>query len=190
MAEVTMSAFRGGILSVLSVVVVTVLMLGCSDDNCTNARPQPTVDNIWPNEDGRFWVYTETVNTWDPGYSDGGTMFDCDDSPPPLPSWNQIKASIDSHTSPEPTGTALALYTIAFAGDTTSQSGVSGQNLRESVAPQGARALEASRRCPISPLIARLFMARPDLRSTIEAKLTFDFTGPLGQGEVLSGARF
>ena len=170
-----MSGRGARLLLLLLVIVVAVVWFGCSGDKgagpgCT----QPTIDNIWPNEDGRFWAYKVTVNMWDDGGNVCETLYDCEDDPPPLPSWRRIEDLLDAHDIPEDVTTSNAMYRIAFAGDTTSMSGVTAQNLRESLDIPGRQAASAGSRCRIHPFVARLYMARPDLRRVIEDRFGLD----------------
>ncbi len=70
--------------------------------------------------------------------------------------------------------TTYASYGLAFAGDTTSMSGATGQNLRESLDLPGRQVANATGGSSISPLIARLYTARPDLRNVIEDRFSLD----------------
>lgn len=178
-----MFGYRGAFLLVLIIAVGAIIWPGCSDDKGTGSGARPAIDNIWPNEDGSFWTYGVTLNIWDDWDSPCDTPFDCDDDPPPLPSWNRIEALLDDHDIPDGMATTYASYGLTFAGDTISMSGVTGQNLRASLDLPGSRVAHATGGCGISAFIARLYMARPDLRTAIEDRFNLDPAGNPGSGD-------
>jgi hypothetical protein len=97
-----------------------------------------------------------------------------------LPSWKEIIDLMDEHHVPDSMMISHAVYGMSFTGDTTSMSGATGQNLRESLDRSTGQIGVPSAACPIHPLIARLYMARPDLRVVLEDR--FDLSQLQGSG--------
>lgn len=142
------------------------LLAGCSDDDCPSCPgsqdpPEPTLDNIWPHADGTRWTYDLRYAVHDgPEPSE---------DVPPLPTMEELHAALQQPVDTPQQTLDSGLYRLEFDGEITSETGVTGQDLVESVyAPVGG---ERSMRWEPAryeerflQLVARF---RPDLREAI-----------------------
>jgi hypothetical protein len=166
-------------------IILLVIVGGCSDNRCTEVHccsETPTLANIWPNDDQTSWTYEYQFRSWE---WDGWTVYDNEDDVPPAPTLDEVLVLLFRHDTGEDPVTSYGLYGLQFDGDTTTMSGVTAQNLRETLVPieDGAIAagpgLETSALPhPVSslvqgvdPLLVRLAIARPDLRDRIAEAL-------------------
>lgn len=127
---------------------------------------EPTIANVWPNEDGRSWTFRELYREWPwdipPTAEDPSSLT--------LPTLDEVAALLDTlrpGAGPDP---VTFQYRLRFNGEITTQSGVTAQNLEFSFPP----ALPAPATLagpPGSAFLAELSRARPDLRARIEARL-------------------
>ena len=104
-------------------------LTGCGSDSCA---PEPcqcgtTLENIWPNDDGRGWEYEYTWRTWD----DTCDMYTNIDDVPPAPSLDTIESLLASHPIGPSVTTRVGTYRMRFDGDSTTMSGATGQALRD-----------------------------------------------------------
>jgi hypothetical protein len=152
--------------------MVAGLLSGCGDSDCNCPTcaylelPDPTLENIWPNEDGTWWSYEYGYRYW--GLS-GSVFYPESASVPPIPPLTELAHLIDcNEPGPEPeifSGT----YRLAFDGEITTESGVTAQHLKETLDTDGQRRAAAISN-PFSPvLLGRLAIARPDLAGKIKA---------------------
>ena len=172
------------------------LWSACSDNSeifCADPAVDPTLENIWPNEDGTYWTYKVTVRLWKDleGAAPIDSLYETAEEVPPLPSLDEIEYLLKDHDVGDDIETEFGTYRLEFAGDTTSSQGVTGQNLRELLSFGGSRGAPARPRVPRDPLLARVYLARPDLRTGIERQLGADRSfalvpaageSPLGSG--------
>jgi hypothetical protein len=171
---------------VLLTLVAFVLIAGCSDNKCTEpycCSEKATLDNIWPNEDQTSWTFAYKFRSWD---YDGWTLYQDEDSVPPAPSMDEALILLFGHGIGENPIRLFGTYGLQFDGDTTTLSGVTAQNLRETLIPAGNGILtglstqvhEEARQ--VDPLLLRLAVARPDLRDRIA-----NLIGPGGEAAVM-----
>jgi hypothetical protein len=134
-------SIRASILVVICF-TVCVMLAGCGSESC---GPQPcqcgiTLENIWPNDDGRGWEYEYTWRTWD----DTCEAYTNLDDVPPAPSLDYIENLLGRHPIGEDVTTRVGSYAMWFDGDSTTMSGVTAQALRDSAYfPEGHTALSA-----------------------------------------------
>jgi hypothetical protein len=124
----SLDAFR---LIVLSGIVVTVLVTGCSENECPEPYcciPDPALDNIWPNRDKLAWTYEYLCRTWD---SPGPTVYDDIDSVPPAPTMDEVVELLADHPIGDNPDSIRGDYRLKFDGDITTAAGVTAQNLTE-----------------------------------------------------------
>jgi hypothetical protein len=174
--EVEMQTHKTSLVGLLiALVALAALWSACSDDDeilCADPTADPTLENIWPNADGTYWTYKVTVHI----RRDLEEAFACDslyntaEEVPPAPSLDEVSCLLENHAVADEFDTEIATFRMEFAGDTTSSQGVTGQNLRELVSPSGGGA-PAQPGGRISPLLAGVYAARPDLRAAIEQQV-------------------
>jgi hypothetical protein len=145
-------------------VVPLLLVAGCSDDGGTRTGITATLENIWPNEDGRSWTYAGLARGgWEDDLRDSAYVFPDSASVPPAPDFLDIIPLIDNPPLPDAFGTRETEYGLTFDGQTTTQSGVTAQNLVEELdSPASAPGAHAR-------FLALLAAARPDLRPRLRA---------------------
>jgi hypothetical protein len=120
----------------LLVAAVAVLIVGCGDvGSGPPADVVPTLDNIWPNEDTRFWRYDLRSSQW---MNPDSTYIDPDcDSVPPAPGFPKIIQRLA--LQPDSSESRAGGYRLQFAGMDTTESGRIGQALRgDTLAPVAA----------------------------------------------------
>ena len=160
-----------------TVVVLASFVLGCSDSDSSlfeaiiggGGGDEPaTLENVWPNEDGRAWTYHLDQRTWDPVPD---RVYASEDSVPPAPSLDEVVALLSGHPIGSNPVSDAAGYRMQFNGMKTTQSGAVGQNLETEVFPlstTSARFRPIQIR-PGSRFWRSLAHARPDLAPRIAA---------------------
>lgn len=143
------------------------MLAGCSDDACGpgGCTPGPTIDNVWPNDDGREWQYDLRQAWWTGPLC--VTLYDSPEEVPPVPTLDEIEVMLAEHALPEDYETAEGIYFMEFAGDSTTLSGVTAQGLRDSVSLEGWPGRLKAPHAPSEGFVLRLAVARPDLVSRI-----------------------
>lgn len=120
----------------LALVLVLVLGAGC-DDAPAVSTINPRLDALWPNEDGRQWIFATTFRVWGPEPA-APFLFPHPDSVPPAPSLDVIVETLDAgFQPPEPFQEIAADYTFLFDGNRITRSGVEAQNLFAQLAVAG-----------------------------------------------------
>jgi hypothetical protein len=140
-----------------------------------SSRGRATLENIWPNEDGRYWAYRIEQRSWNPP---GIRYYRTQAEVPPLPRLDAIVELLRARTPGRNPVTETARYTMQFQGMRTTLSGATGQNLMTALsAPPPSAIGEAalsSRPLPTSGpeggFLAALRMARPDLAPKLAAR--------------------
>jgi hypothetical protein len=126
--------------------------------------PDPNLENIWPNEDGTSWSFEYAYRQWDWG---GFRLYPDPDSVPPLPSLDEFASFLACHEiGPNPQATR-GTYRLEFDGDITTESGVTAQNLTETLEARGSDVSPTPARPQLPSFLARLAIARPDLRDRV-----------------------
>ncbi len=142
---------------------LSLLMLGCGDDGTVPPPPHdtPTIDNIWPNEDTRYWQFDLRSSEW--ANSDSVYMNANCDSVPPAPGFPEVIRRMALH--PDSLQSRTGRYRLQFAGMDTTESGMIGQRLRgDTLAPVPGKASGSAGEA----FLRRLYLARPDLRAAIQ----------------------
>ena len=108
------------------IVLFLVLTLAACDDDCgtcppPDLPPEPTLENVWPNDDGRQWTYDFTAFSWIDETTAPTDSFTIDD--------------VDSLISVAPGAPAgiedeAGVWRLQFDGNATTESGAQGQLLR------------------------------------------------------------
>lgn len=109
--------------------LVFLKLTGCGSDSCgpQTCHCEISLDNIWPNDDGRGWEYKYTWRTWD----DACQMYPDINDVPPAPSLDKIEDLLGSHPIGPDVTTRIGTYTMGFDGDSTTMSGATAQALRD-----------------------------------------------------------
>jgi hypothetical protein len=150
---------RGAALLVLGLLA---LASGCGKDSNPVAprdAPGPTLQNLWPNADGRGWVYRVVQRGWtDTSFH----YYPTEAEVPPAP--DMLTLSILAGLQPVGPGLVAdtSRYTLRFAGTATNHLAVTGQNLTGSMTDDAAAVVS-----PAGAARARLARARPDLAARL-----------------------
>lgn len=157
---------------------------GCSDDEPTGTGGglDPTLENAWPNENGRSWTYAVTERSWAGDVPD--TVYADPDSVPAAPDIEEILSLLDDRDTPAPADTTLWAYGLQFSDSITTDPGVTAQHLAETMDPGAPAAgrLPVGRVEPRAAFFRSLARARPDLAPRIRAlagAAEVDIVGPL-----------
>jgi hypothetical protein len=140
--------------------------LACGKNKPTQPQtPLATIQSIWPNEDGRAWTYSLIVEEWQDTSSIG--IFQNVADVPPAPSLVSLQARFASLAKGDSATADTGSMTLRFTGQVTTTSGVTAQNLLQTIGPPvspGLRGSVYSRSVAGSaPLLAQLRRARLDL---------------------------
>src|SRR6266571_5487829 len=132
---------------------------GCRDHPTAPAPPVATLQNLWPNDDGRFWTYRIVKRRWD---VEQPTIFPTPGQVPAAPSLDEIEVLLRGHAIGANPDSDIASFKLQFDGMFTTASGAIGQSLTETVLRPGAPVPAAAPGG--SAFLASLARARPDLR--------------------------
>ena len=144
----------------------------------TRAAGKVNLDALWPNEDGRRWDYRYAASACEPGPP---LLHPTPDEVLPAPDPEDVLALLGSREhgpSPLPVsfigdGGCQAItepYALRFDGMITTSSGVTAQNLKESMAMVGPASGRLARDSWQKRFLAGLAQARPDLRAKLAAQ--------------------
>ena len=149
----------------------------CGDDTPTGTTPSPdpTLENLWPNDDGRSWTYALQPRLWD---SPTFTVYDSVSQVPPV-TLDDVEALVLSHPIGANVVPDSGLFRLVFDDTLVTGSGARGQHLREELyvqlppfpvgtsgAPTGGWTATAK---PHTTFLQRLARARPDLGARLAA---------------------
>lgn len=131
-------------------------------------RENLSLESIWPNSDGDSWRFQYACRWWD-----DASDVPCWPTPeevPDLPTMEEFEDLLRNQPTGDVCSTEEGEYALEFAGDTTTRSGATAQNLRETLTlDQGALALAAPSKAGAA-LLTRLCIARPDVAEKIRSK--------------------
>lgn len=120
--------------------VFVVLLLGAAavvpacDDGPIGVGLRPTLDNLWPNENGRRWDFAMTSRTWfDGALVDTEYVYPDSASVPDAPGLSEILQWLRPDDVPPVQDVAHRNFRLEFDGMGTTQSGVTGQNLTATI---------------------------------------------------------
>jgi len=141
-------------------VLLAGLATGCQDDNpLVPAVTEDHMTALWPNEDGRWWQYDVVTREW----GDNPTaLYSTRDEVPPAPSCAAVIPLLDVPFDPGMGTSASSWYELRFSGAVTTQSGVTRQNLYETLVSPGGVSRTAT-----GSFWRMLAAARPDLRARL-----------------------
>ena len=155
------------LIAAMMILTAVLNLSGCRDDDgiSPGRRPKPTLENIWPNEDGTTWEYEYIWRT--SGIAFPTRLYDDPRDVPPVPSLDEMEELLDNHPFADNPSENHMAYKLEFDGDTTTVSGKTAQNLRETITdvPFATRTLDATE-CGYQ-FLRSLAIARPDLREKI-----------------------
>ncbi|MGD8628762.1 MAG: hypothetical protein PVH52_06740 [bacterium] len=114
---------------------LTLILTGCSDNTCKPrvCGPKPTLENVWPNDDQRFWEYDFTMRGWSSTFPLFDTLYATEEEVPPLPTFDYIVGLLDNHPIGDDVNTDVGIYRMRFDGDSTSDYGVTAQALKDTL---------------------------------------------------------
>jgi hypothetical protein len=157
----------------LSALALSLLLLygGCSDDSCEcpvcPGMPSPTLDNLWPNEDGNTWSYDWVLRVWDTDpfvfYEDSGDV-------PAVPDFDFVEELLGDESVGADADTGFGIFRLEFDGTDSTSSGAPGQNLLEKVFYE--MDFDIIMVSFEEVFLSRLAKARPDLQSIVAAHIT------------------
>ncbi len=101
----------------------------CGEDTPvgTTPPPDPTLENLWPNDDGRSWTYALQPRLWEiPTF----TVYDSVSQVPPV-TLDDVEALVLSHPIGANVVPDSGLFRLVFDDSLVTGSGARGQNLRE-----------------------------------------------------------
>jgi len=157
----------------LAPILIALFMLAaCRKDAPLAPTPvprDPTLQTIWPNDDGRAWTYEQTSRSWVDPFA--GVWYATVTDVPPAPSLADIVALLGTQPIGSDVVTQPSSYQLKFAGPLSSLSGATGQNLTERVIRPGPQRVSAGGDAGDGVFFARLLRARPDLRPVLAARM-------------------
>lgn len=129
-----MSRRRLSVIALLAAAALaTLLLTGCSDSSSpSDETPRPTMANIWPHDDGTGWRYTITFEQY--------AAMPLESTPPALPSFEELHAALETGVPATLLETDTGSYSLTFVGDTTTDSGITAQNLVGVITPGSGKA--------------------------------------------------
>jgi len=139
---------------------------GCSEDETIcpvcPGTPSPSMDNLWPNEDGNSWTYDWMQRIWE---QDPWTLYENPGDVPPVPSLEYVEGLLGDESTGADADTSYGIFRLEFDGIGRTLSGASGQNLVEMVYQ------EFQDDIPVvsfeAVFLDRLRIARPDLEDAV-----------------------
>jgi hypothetical protein len=135
----------------------------CPGDSSFTFAKNPTISNIWPNEDLTSWTFSYSIGQ---GASPEFTYYQ-DPNDIPAFTWDDAERLIDSSDVLEALSPISGVYKMQFDSLKATQSGAVGQNLKEELdLGQGSERVALQLSASLS-FYARLYAARPDLRDKI-----------------------
>lgn len=161
------------------ILLAGLLVAGCNDDDCPQCPAPvsaPTLANIWPHADGTSWVYDGQLALY-PGP-------EVSETPAELPSMAELHAALQDPVPGQPDSLDTGLYRLAFAGNLTTDSGMTAQDLTETwyVEAAPSKSLWAAPADRDRDFLRLLAGARPDLRVKMASLYGL---GPEEPGKVL-----
>lgn len=166
---------RTGVPVLTAALAALLLAPGCGEDEectcpvCPTAVPDPTLDNIWPNADGTAWTYALTERTWP--FAFPGSLYEDEEDVPPAPTMDELVDLMSDHAIGDPVDTEEGTYRLRFDGEITTDSGVTAQNLVATVYSDTSAKSAGLADQPTAILLARILLARPDLREKLASKV-------------------
>jgi hypothetical protein len=155
---------RFGRIAALNLLAALSVLIGCGTDKSCPTCPGGVISlgNIWPNRDSTYWVYEYSRRTWDQDL----ITYDNKSDVPSAPTLDDIERIIDVQPVGENVQVEDKYYRLEFDSLITTSAGVTAQNLKEMIAV-GQGDLTGHQINGDAALMARLLMARPDLRGQI-----------------------
>ncbi len=138
-------------------------LLACKDKSSTGVSvPEPTLENLWPNEDGASWTYDIEYRTWDMA---APVEYETEDEVPPCPTLPQIEELMRDHPEGANLEVSEGEYELTFNGTISNGHGVTTQLLEETIIYNG----KTERSVALPGFLGNLRQARPDLAERMDA---------------------
>ncbi len=150
---------------ILILATLPFLMAALCSKGPSSSVPDPDLDNIWPNEDGNWWEYSASGKSW-MSFEEfeaflEANLYESEDLVPAAPAIGEITELFD----PVEPGDVVEFHEgslrLEFDGTITTASGVTAQNLAETLVWEGRR------ESPRGGVLARIAVARPDLEELL-----------------------
>ncbi len=146
----------------------TGLVIGCSEDETKcpvcPGTPAPTMDNLWPNDDGNSWTFDWTRRRWE---TDRWTLYENPGDVPAVPSFEYIEGLLGDESTGTDADTISGIFRLEFDGTCVGDSGATGQCLVETIYDEWDDDITIV--SFESVFFDRLRMARPDLEGAISS---------------------
>jgi len=115
-----------------------ILLPACSDDSnpeSPSGIPVPTLDNVWPNEDGNFWEYelTNETRSWT-----DFTLYENAEDVPPIPPLQTLYEELGNIPEGPVFETIAGTLHMKFNGEITNDVGVTAQRKTMVIDPGGS----------------------------------------------------
>jgi len=161
----TVAAFAATALGLLALVVA-----GCHESVVAPRPHVMTLASLWPSQDGRSWSYQVLDRT----FAGGGafTTYTSAGAVPPAPSMTEVAALLDTLPAGDVYHADSAAFGLRFAGTITTLSGVTRQNLVETLVSGTTPLAPRNAAGGADAFLAQLYRARPDLRVLLRARLS------------------
>lgn len=143
------------------------ILIGCSEEEsecptCPGGTPSPTMDNIWPNEDGNSWTYDLMGRRWE---RTEWTLYENPDDVPDAPSLDYVEALLGIPNMGTNVDTMFSIFRLEFDGTCEGDSGATGQCLVETMFNERDDDILTISYEEI--LFNRLLITRPDLAEAV-----------------------
>jgi hypothetical protein len=163
-----MTSSRRYFMALVAVLLALGLAAGCSDeeDDCPvcPGAPSPTMDNLWPNDDGNSWTYDRTVRRWE---TVPWTLYEDPGDVPPIPSVEYVEARLGVESVGAGADTISEIFRLEFDGTCVGDSGAAGQCLVETLFDEW---MDDIMMVPYEQILYhRLLASRPDLGLAIRS---------------------
>jgi hypothetical protein len=156
---------------------------GCSEDEAEcpvcPGTPSPTLDNLWPNDDGNSWTYDQVMRRWETA---PWTLYEVPGDVPDAPSLDYVEARIGDLNTGVNADTMSYIIRLEFDGTCEGDSGATGQCLVETLFDEWDDDITMVSFDQV--FFSRLLVARPDLEDEISSVSGMN-KAPAGPGAVL-----
>ncbi len=155
------------ILAVLSL-LLGLVSSGCSEDESEcpvcPGTPSPTLDNLWPDDDGNSWTYDQMKRRWE---TTPWTLYEDPGDVPDAPTLDYVEVRLGDLGTGTNADTMSFIFRLEFDGICVSDSGAIGQCLDETLFDEWDD--DITMVSFDQALLSRLLVSRPDLEHEIRS---------------------